>query len=522
MNSRPTVPGPRRTLFWAGAATLGCFLAGAVALALVRRPSCDEAWFAGAGWSLAFRGFMGTPALEWRGIGLDGLNRHTYWIMPLHPLALAGWYKVFGFSLLSTRLHSIFWGVVALLALFSLVRDLTGRPGLAWGAAFLASTDYAFLRGASDGRMDMMTLALGLLGLAVYRRMSGQHFRWALLLSEFLIAAGIFVHPNGVIAFALLHLYILGNDRRRIRWAELGIALLPYLVAIAAWGLYIAQGPQDFVAQMAYNTRGRASYLSQPWRIIVNGVHNVLLTPFGFGGAWAGPIVRLKALILATYIGSCAAALVLPRIRRQPGTLPFLIAAGVVFFGLSAQMSFNANDYVIFLIPWFAAITAQVFSDWLSRPPRLAYWAYAVLALLVLLQTGGVAARVRANDYKNEYVRAVRYLQSNTRPDELIMGSAELAFSLGFERPLIDDERLGFYTGVRPDVIVVEHRYLADTEIARGSKPRVARHFERRLEQEFAKVYDQHFVRIYRARKPAGQAVASARRVTLQLSQASN
>src|SRR4051812_45573124 len=94
------------------ASTIAVFLMCAVALARVRRPSCDEAWFAGAGWSLAFKGFMGTPVLEWHGTGLQGIDKHTYWIMPLEPVALALWYRIAGFSLFTSRLHSILWGLL--------------------------------------------------------------------------------------------------------------------------------------------------------------------------------------------------------------------------------------------------------------------------------------------------------------------------------------------------------------------------------------------------------------------------
>jgi 4-amino-4-deoxy-L-arabinose transferase-like glycosyltransferase len=136
-----------------------------VMLALVRRPDVDEAWFAGAAWSLAFRGYMGTPLIEAANIGLQGIGERTYWILPLEPVMLAGWYKVMGFSLFSSRLFSICWAAIGVLALFEIVNSVTHRKQVAYLAAGLLGLDYAFLRGAASVRMDMMTLALDSLRL---------------------------------------------------------------------------------------------------------------------------------------------------------------------------------------------------------------------------------------------------------------------------------------------------------------------------------------------------------------------
>src|ERR1022692_3605024 len=85
------------------------FLAAAIAVALRRAPWCDEAWFACAGFNLAAHGKLITPVIapapddpKTLGLGL-----HTYWVMPLHLLFQAGWYKLFGFSLFALRVDPL-------------------------------------------------------------------------------------------------------------------------------------------------------------------------------------------------------------------------------------------------------------------------------------------------------------------------------------------------------------------------------------------------------------------------------
>jgi len=67
----------------------------AAATAQTRLVAPNEGWFADPAIHLATQGFFGTTILDSSGTWLEGLDRHTYWILPLHPLALAAVYRVF-------------------------------------------------------------------------------------------------------------------------------------------------------------------------------------------------------------------------------------------------------------------------------------------------------------------------------------------------------------------------------------------------------------------------------------------
>ena len=95
--------------------------------ALTQQPWCDEAWNSSLALSLITRGFMGTPVLETAGTWLTGIDRYTYWIMPLYPIGQAAWYEIFGFGVLPMRIYSMFWGVVALGAWFVIMRRISSR-----------------------------------------------------------------------------------------------------------------------------------------------------------------------------------------------------------------------------------------------------------------------------------------------------------------------------------------------------------------------------------------------------------
>src|ERR1700734_4329217 len=90
-------------------------------LAHTKAPWCDEGWFANPAYNLAFHGNLGSNVLEPSGFYLNayfrGVQERTYYVLPSHLLALAGWIRAFGLSVVSARVYSICWGVLTLLAL---------------------------------------------------------------------------------------------------------------------------------------------------------------------------------------------------------------------------------------------------------------------------------------------------------------------------------------------------------------------------------------------------------------------
>src|SRR5260370_37081740 len=146
-----------------------------------RAPWCEGACFGNPGYTLGYKGFMGTTVLEpasstWKSVKLTGIDRHTYWVMPLNLLANAAGFRVFGFSIYSMRLLSLLWGMIALCAWGASLWKLTGQPLLTLGSLGLIAVDYHFLMQASDGRMDVMTVALGWSGVAPYLLLPERNF----------------------------------------------------------------------------------------------------------------------------------------------------------------------------------------------------------------------------------------------------------------------------------------------------------------------------------------------------------
>ncbi len=224
-------------------------------------PWCDEAWFATPGLNLVAKGQFGTSTLDetsgWGQRNLKGIRTHTYWILPLHPLLVAGWSVVAGKSLFAIRLLSTAWGVVALLAWFAIARTLSGETRAALIAAALMAIDFQFLWSAGVARMDMMTEALIASSFAAFLWLREKDFARAVLASQALMACAAMTHPITLGAFAGLVFLTLYFDWRQVRVRHVALAVAPYLVAGFGWWLYIREDPAMFWGQFYGNITGR-------------------------------------------------------------------------------------------------------------------------------------------------------------------------------------------------------------------------------------------------------------------------
>jgi 4-amino-4-deoxy-L-arabinose transferase-like glycosyltransferase len=482
------------------------FVALAVGSARTKSPWSDEAWFAQAGLNLATRGEMTTPVLETTGTKFKGLERHTYWVMPLHLVTQAGWYKVFGFSLFSLRMLSAMFGVLALFSWYFIVGNLSGNRKIALLTCVLLAFDYVFVMAASFGRGDMMSASLGAAGLAAYLCLRERNFNRAILVSQSLIAACGLTHPNGGVAFFVGLLFLtLYFDWARLGWQHLALAAIPYTVGAIGWGAYILQSPSDFVAQFTANasTGGRMSGLTSPLSAIKNEITLRYLKAFGLGAHTSGSSgpVWLKSLVLLAYVVALAGCLSVRGIRTHKGYRALLVLTGIFFLVLTFFDGQKLSFYLVHIVPLYTALLA-VWIYWCYSTRFLPAWLLALcVGGLLTVQLGGILYRMKLNVYQKSYVAATDFIKTHARDDSTVMGSAVLGFELGYER-ILDDVRFGFNTGKRADFLVVNDVYEEGINHYRagGEGAALQAHINNMLTQEYELVYDRNFYQIYARR----------------------
>ena len=467
--------------------------------AFTKLPLCDEAWYANPAFNLSAGHSMGTTVLEAAGTPLHGLERHTYWVMPLYIVGQASVYELFGAGLLQTRLFSLGWGLILLVSWFVILRVLfRDRDGkyIALLGMFVMAIDSYLIAVGSTGRSDMMCAGLGSAALAVYLALRARSLFLALLLSDALVAASGMTHPNGILYLASLVLLVIYFDRRNIRWIHLGAAAAPYLVGAAIWSAYILQDPADFIAQFGSNARTRTSGMASPWAVI-KGEALRYVNAYGLGSQSTG-LARIKVVMLLAYLAGIAGVLLSPSLRRDTPSRILLSMTAVTFALMVVIEGAKQDWYLVHIIPLFSALLAV----WVFHCLKHRVLPASVVALamtgFVAVNVGVVGWLLHRADYQSKYLPLVQFLRAAPNEHARIIGSAELGFQVGFDR-VNDDTRLGYYSRKTPDLIVVEQIYEGWFRKHESREPDVYRHVQATLATA-RKVFDNGEYRVYSVR----------------------
>ncbi len=481
------------------------FVATAVMCAHTNLPWSDEAWFASPAFNLIARGTFGTsvldPTASFRNNNLTGIHEHTYWITPLFPLAEAAWFRAMGYGLMQARYLSILWGLVALWAWYRLLQILTGDERVAVLALGLMAVDFTVAWASSVGRMDMMAAALGGAGLAAFLMLRGSNFTRAVLVSQSLVVAAGLTHPMAAgYACGLLAL-TLYSDWNRIRPRHILVAAVPYAVASVGWGLYIMQAPHDFVLQFGGNAATRGLPITDPMAIFHSQIVVRFLYMFGMAPDTGG-FSHMKILILAAYAAGALGVVLSREIRGHKGIRSLLLVSGVTLLVMIALDREAQHHYLIHFVLWMISLTAVAGVWWWDRRNVPRWTLVAGLVVVVMVQAATTGRRVSQRAYSTIYLATTNYLRERAQGKGTIMGSAELAFELG-DTGLVDDPRLGFRSGKRPDFIVIDrNRYAEWIPQYEQREPETYRYIRGMMDGEFHQVLENSEYRIY-ARKPS-------------------
>jgi 4-amino-4-deoxy-L-arabinose transferase-like glycosyltransferase len=471
-------------------------LAGIVALN--KLPWCDEGWYGAPALNLVKNGSMGTPNFYY--VKLPGIIDYTFWEMPGFILVLAAWFKAVGGGLLQARALTCILGAIVLV-LWSLILRRLGAN--AWERALamaLIATDQFFILDATYARADMQSLVLLSAAIWLYLRYREQSFTKAAVLANVAIAAAALTHPNGGLLGLAAVCALALPDVRRLRWYDLPLCALPYIVGGVLWWLYIRQAPDLFAAQFSANAGGRFNAILSPLESIRDEVSRRYLLAFGLGTHSSGTpkLVVLKAAGLLAWICGVLACLTVRSLRQRHVTRVLLGWLAIGAFYLTFFEGTRTTTYLIWLVPIFSALVALwCVHEWEQRSFRR--WpAAAIVALAMAVQGGTSLAKARLQWGMRPFHEAVQYLQAQgqARP---IVASIEFGYVFGFAPgAFYDDVSLGAWSRINPGYVVLEDRYREWLPEPRGKVPDEVRAAARKLATSCAPAFDNTYYTIYR------------------------
>jgi hypothetical protein len=487
---------------WILGAGTALYLVFSIALALTKSPGNDEGWFAAPAHNLAKEGSLAMPVLEptgsWLRADLTGIRRHTYWNMPLCMVVHGAWFRLAGFGLRSMRMLSILLGLIVLGSWYVIILVLTrDRVAAYLGFLFLA-LDYTFLWGAADGRPDLLCLAMGSLAVASYLMLRQRDLLAAILVSNTFAAAGLYTHPNGVLAMAALAFLTLYFDVRQLRMRHL-IAAVPYLIGALGWIAYISQDPTSFLAQFAANASAgsgtRWSGFTEPLRTLREELLLRYLAHFGWLTVWTDATSKWNALIPVVYFASLISA-AFSGICRDRGNRALVIMAALCFMILTAN-GLKLQFYLVYVMPLYAAVLG-LWARYMSQRPAIVF-VPVLLAPWLFLQSTSIMQLIRGDTYHRSYLPAMEYVKRQIQPNSVVIGNTTAAFALGFDH-LVDDERLGYFSSVRPDIVIADRFYPRFWAGFRRDQPEAEQYIALQLGTYYDRKFENQYYTIYQRR----------------------
>ena len=464
-------------------------------------PYVDEAMLFSPARNLIVHGHMGSSIIDVtselrEGMSLRGIDRYTFQIMPFSFLAQAAWYRAAGMGLFQLRMLSALFGILGLLAWYTIFSRLGQNSAAALLALVFISTDFVFVLAGAFGRNDMIAASLAAAGIGSYVYWREKRFLRAVFMSQCFVAASIFTHPAGLLGLSAIVIVALSLDRGRIGIKALLVAPVPYIVAATAWGLYILQAPDIFAEQLRTNAANRFGGFSAPFQAFWLEIRMRYLAEFGLRDGDGGA-ARLKLILLVLYFAGPLLVVLTPALRQRRPVRALLWIAAADFLIFAITEGTKQGYYLVHVLPLMEGLLALWIAEtWTARRrlrPVLAGVALVFVGMN-LLRIGGIWHKDRLH---NEYGEAIAYLKGNTAPSQRIVGSCELAFGLGFDANLVDDHRLGYFSHKQPDVVVVNDRYRELFARMKVYKPEVAAYVEELLRSRFTRRYDRNGWQVY-------------------------
>lgn len=354
--------------------------------------------------------------------GFYRTDEHNYEYLPLYPLLVTAVYAVFGLSVTTARLVSVFSGGVGLWLTYELGKKLISPSVGLWAVAILTLFPLAV---AHQGAGDMYPGAVPWLDFARVIRYDILVPVWVLAASLAFLTAlergslllffmagvlaglGTLTHIYGAFILVVLGLLLLWqNGRYTFIRPPLYLFALGWGVTLVPWLLYIAQ---DWPAYVGQNLRHQSRF--ELWQIHFY-VHNLLQEPWRYVklvGRFRPPLLWPRPAFWLTLMAVVTAHATLLRHRTQPTHRFLLLALPTLFMLLALLVSFKRYTYFVLLLP-FVGLTAGfgITLLWAQASHKGRGWQilFALWVGLSLLESG-----LRWRDYRQAVPTITPYAQ---------------------------------------------------------------------------------------------------------------
>ena len=346
-----------------------------------------------------------------------GLDVHP----PLYYILLKGWVGVLGNSPLTLRLFSIFFGALAVFALFLFVKQALKDKKLALFSAILLALNSFFIQFVMEARMFTLGIFLVLISsFLLLKALDNKKWLWWLLYG-LSVGGGIYTHYYiffSVLAQAIFIIYWIfkKSDFNALKFTGTayglaGLSFLPWLKTFLSQFGQVQQGywipPINF-----------GSVPGTIFKITTGGEVN----PANF---WQGLTVLIIAVFFAVFY------FLRKNNKIEKWLLLFLLA--VPFLGailLSIKTSIYLDRYFIFVSPFYITILAGAILSIKNKWLKNIFITAAILGSLISFPIRWSSLQV---ENKPGMAEAAAYVNQDAKPgDKIFVGSSFVYFTFKY------------------------------------------------------------------------------------------
>lgn len=234
----------------------------------------DEILFFSPTEELYKNGIMRTTVLT--GL-IPDMENHTLWMPPMFMILYSKLFYLFPTELLTVRNGSSFFGVLSLIYLVLILRNLNYSKKNIFYAILIISTDFIFLKYSHTSRMESICLFFGLVSF-FYLTKSLLVSKLNSFLVGLFLSLSFLSHPFGVIySIPVFYLFFQKNKIQNILYLVLG-----GIIPIFCWGIYVFPNLENFLIQFGAQLSRKNELLSKfslvdKVKIIFSGFHKPFL-----------------------------------------------------------------------------------------------------------------------------------------------------------------------------------------------------------------------------------------------------
>jgi len=281
----------------------------------------------------------------------------AFWYPPIYFYSLVPFFKVFGASILSMRIFSLLLALIILPCVFLISKKITGWRWAGVLTMLFLILDHYFQIASMVGRMEILTIVLGVVSIVLHLHFLEQKRHLFNLLSGVLIALSCLTHPTGIIFAIPIGLNILFlNTTLKKKITGLLILTTPSLVGISLWLISVSPDWNSFLLQNQLQMHRKEFSDIYVWRLL----------QFSPEQRW----------VLLVYLISNVAYLIRTVVTKRLSETKYRLLFFLTIISTTLAILLKEMWYVIY-IPIFGALTATDNIFWLWKKKQ-------VLALVLL------------------------------------------------------------------------------------------------------------------------------------------